>query len=42
MVYRDRFRIYIVALGSIVDGGKVGELAAFAPIMTRRQFMSAT
>ena len=30
VVYRDRFGIYTVALASIVDGAKVGELAAFA------------
>ena len=29
-VYHDRFRIYVVALGSIVSGAKVGELATFA------------
>ena len=30
VVYRDQTRIYVVALRSIVNGGKVGELATFA------------
>jgi hypothetical protein len=29
-IYRDRFRIYVLALGSIVSGAKVGEVATFA------------
>ena len=30
VVYQDRARVYVVALGSIVHGAKVGELATFA------------
>ncbi len=30
VVYRDRTRVFAVALGSIVNGAKVGELATFA------------
>lgn len=29
-IYRDRHMVYAVALASIADGAKVGELAAFA------------
>lgn len=32
VVYNDRCRVYVVAIGSIVDGGKVGQLAQFAKV----------